>query len=68
MINKYDCVTATTTGATTKGTLVEFENGEVGWISRAFLPNGLNVVCTVLCVKENGFPILALDSVRYAAA
>lgn len=68
MIEKYDCVTAITTGATGKGTFVEFENGEVGWISRAILPDGLNVICTVLHIKEDGFPILALDSVQYAAA
>ena len=68
MIEKYDCITATTTGATSKGTFVEFDNGATGWISRAFLPDGLNVICTVLYVKEDGFPILALDSVQYAAA
>lgn len=68
MIEKYDSVTATTTRATGKGTFVQFENGEAGWISRFFLPDGLNVICTVLHIKEDGFPILTLDSVQYTAA
>lgn len=68
MVEKFDCVNATTTWASEKGTFVEFENGNSGWISRVFLPEGLNVICTVLHVKEDGFPILVLDSVKYQAA
>lgn len=68
MIEKFDCVNATTTWVSEKGTFVEFENGNSGWISRAFLPEGLNVICTVLHVKEDGFLISALDSVKYQAA
>lgn len=68
MIEKYDCVTATTTGASSKGTFVELKDGKVGWISRTFLPNGINVICTVVHVKDDGFPILMLDSVQYTVA
>ena len=67
MIERYDSVIAKTTKATGKGTFVEFASGETGWISKAYLPDGLDVVCTVLYVKEDGFPILLLDSVRYAS-
>jgi hypothetical protein len=68
VIERFDSVWATTTGASSKGTFVALENGEAGWISRAILPEGVKVICTVLFFKEDGFPILSLDSVRYQAA
>lgn len=67
MLEKYDCINAITTGASGKGTFVKLKDGCSGWISKAVLPQGLNVICTVLFIKEDGFPILTLDSVRYAA-
>lgn len=67
MLERYDCITAVTTTASSKGTFVELASGITGWIGKVFLPEGLKVICTVLRVKEDGFPILALDSVQYAA-
>ena len=68
MLEQFDCVSAKTTGASAKGTFVETENGVKGWISHRVLPKGLEVICTVHRVKEDGFPILLLDSVVYPAA
>lgn len=68
MVEKYDSVIGTTTSASSKGTFVELASGRSGWINRVHLPSGVTVLCTVYDVKEDGFPILNLDSVRYAEA
>lgn len=68
MFEKYDSVIGTTTGAPGKGTFVELEGGYIGWINRVCLQKGLTVICTVYGLKGDGFPILNLDSVRYAEA
>ena len=68
MFEKYDSVIGITTGASARGTFVELAEGRTGWISRICLQQGLKVVCTVSSIKEDGFPILNLDSVRYAEA
>ena len=68
MFEKYDNVIGTTTCASSKGTFVELVGGQIGWISRVHLPSGVSVICTVYGIKEDGFPILNLDSVRYQEA
>lgn len=68
MYEKYDTVIGITAGASSKGTFVELIGGKNGWISRVYLPRGVSVLCTVYEVKEDGFPILNLDSVRYKEA
>lgn len=68
MFEKYDSVIGTTIGTSSKGTFVEISGGQTGWINRVRLPMGVSVVCTVYGVKDDGFPILNLDSVGYEAA
>lgn len=65
MFEKYDSVVGTTTGSSGKGTFVELTGGYTGWINRVCLQKGLTVICTVCWLKEDGFPILNLDSVQY---
>ncbi len=68
MFEKYDSIIGTTTCASSKGTFVELTDGRSGWINQVHLPSGVSVICTVYAVKEDGFPILTLDSVRYEEA
>ena len=68
MIEKFDCIAGTTTGNSSKGTFVNLPEGKTGWISKAHLPYGVQVMCTVSGVKEDGFVFLALDSVLYQEA
>lgn len=66
MFEKFDTVIGVTSDATSKGTFVDLVNGYVGWINKKYVPKGMTVICTVSRVKEDGFPILSLDSIRYA--
>ena len=65
MYEKFDSVIGVTTCRSGNGTFVELDGGQTAWINRVCLPEGLNVICTVHGIKENGFPILNLDSVNY---
>lgn len=66
MYEKYDTVFAVTVDTSSKGTFVELASGEHGWI-RCHLPRGVRVMATVLHIKDDGFLILALDSVQQAS-
>ena len=68
MFEKYDSVIGVTAESSSKGTFVDLVDGYVGWISKKYIPKGMTVMCTVCKVKEDGFPILSLDSIRYAEA
>lgn len=68
MIEKFDCITGTTAGISSKGTLVNLPEGKTGWIGKAYLHYGVRVMCTVSGVKEDGFVFLTLDSVLYQEA
>ena len=68
MIEKFDCITGTTAGNSSKGTFVNLPGGKTGWIGKAYLPYGVQVMCTVSGVKEDGFVFLTLDSVLYREA
>ena len=68
MLEKYDNVSGRTTCTSQSGTFVELTNGQNGWIGKVRLPIGVDVICTVYAVKDDGFAILNLDSVRYAEA
>ena len=65
MLQKYDSITATTIGTSRSGTFVKLDNGNTGWISRAFIPLNTSVLCTVSDVSPDGFAYLTLDSVAY---
>ena len=65
MLEIFDTVTGSTTGVTEGGTNVCLSNGTKGWIKGKFLRTGINVICSVLHIKEDGFPILLLDSAIY---
>ena len=65
MIERFDCITGTTAGNSSKGTFVNLPEGKTGWIGKAYLPCGIQVMCTVSGVKEDGFIFLTLDSVEY---
>lgn len=65
MIEKFDCITGTTAGNSSKGTFVNLPEGKTGWIGETHLPYGVQVMCTVSGVKEDGFVFLSLDSVLY---
>ena len=68
MIEKFDCITGTTAGTSSNGTFVNLPKGKFGWIGKTHLPNGIQVMCTVSGVKEDGFLYLTLDSVLYQEA
>ena len=68
MIEKFDCITGTTSGTSSKGTFVNLPGGKIGWIGKAYLPYGVRVMCTVSGVKEDGFVFLTLDSAIYQEA
>ena len=68
MIEKFDCITGTTTGNSSKGTFVNLPEGKTGWIGKTRLPYGVQVMCTVSRVNEDGFVFLTLDSVLYRDA
>ena len=68
MIEKFDCITGKTVGNSSKGTFVNLQEGQIGWICNAYLPCGVQVMCTVSDVKEDGFVFLTLDSVLYQEA
>ena len=66
MIEKYDCITGTTVGNSSKGTFVNLPEGKTGWIGNTHISDGVKVICTVLDVKEDGFIFLLLDSALYS--
>ena len=68
MIEKFDCIIGITSGASRKGTFVNLPEGKTGWIGNVYLPNGVQVICTVSGVKEDGFVFLTLDSANYREA
>ena len=68
MIEKFDCILGTTAEKSSKGTFVNLSEGKNGWIEKAYLPYGVQVMCTVSGVKEDGFLFLTLDSVLYREA
>ena len=68
MMEKFDCITGTTAGNSSKGTFVNLPDGKIGWIAKTYLPCGINVMCTVSGVNEDGFIFLTLDSVLYQEA
>ena len=68
MIEKFDCITGTTAGISGNGTFVNLSGGKTGWIGKTYLPYGVQVVCTVSGVKDDGFVFLTLDSVLYQEA
>jgi len=68
MYEIFDTVEGVTVATSSNGTFVNLANGVVGWIKSLYIPAGREVVCTVQSVRENGFLILMLDSVRYSSA
>ena len=68
MIERFDCITGTTAENSNKGTFVNLPEGKIGWIGDVHLPYGVQVMCTVSGVKEDGFVFLTLDSVLYQEA
>lgn len=65
MYNIYDTVIGITTGVTNEGTNVCLKDGTSAWIKGKFLRTGITVLCSVLHIKNDGFPILLLDSAIY---
>ena len=65
MLEVFDTVSGVTTGVTDCGTKVHLSDGSKGWIKGKFLRTGINVTCSVLHIKSDGFPILLLDSASY---
>ena len=65
MYQKYDSISGVTIGTSSKGTYVQTDSGNQGYISKTSLPNGTHVICSVSKVHDDGFMFLNLDSVRY---
>lgn len=68
MYEIFDTVEGKTTATSSNGTFVSLDDGTYGWIKKLYIPTGRDVVCTVQGIRENGFLILVLDSVRYPSA
>jgi len=68
MLEKFDVVKGFVTCSTKKGSYIECENGTTAFLNRYSLKSGTKVMCSVIAVKPDGFPILGLDSVLYEAA
>ena len=68
MYEVFDTVEGKTIATSSNGTFIGLDDGVTGWIKKLYIPAGRDVVCTVVGVRDNGFLILALDSVRYPSA
>ena len=68
MYEKFDSVKGEVTYNSSKGVYIKINDNYSGFIPRLFLKTGTQVFATVKAVKEDGFPILSLDSVVYDAA
>ena len=66
MFSKFDTVKGRVICSTKKGSYVECD-GVNAFLNRYSLKEGTEVICSVIAVKPDGFAILGLDSVVYAA-
>ena len=67
MFERFDSVKGEVTYNTSKGVYIKIGDYS-GFIPRLFLKTGTQVYATVKFIKDDGFPILSLDSVIYDAA
>lgn len=65
MFERFDVVRGIVTCNTKNGCHIRIGDSSSGFLPRLFLRTGTEVFATVKFIKDDGFPILTLDSVVY---